>query len=119
MSRIIEETHITRVLEAVSPETNIYWNPVDDTGNIVFRVKDMLTENDVFKGLQSNQSLGTGGQGSDIWVTIENLLNRTITIILPDQSTMDIPSGILMLAVTKLFNDLYDERIVEMNNWPY
>lgn len=118
MSRIIEETNITRVLEAVAPTTTINWNPLDNSGTVVFQVQDMLTENGVYKGLQPNQALGTGGLGPYVQISIADLLARTVTVTLPDASTMDIPGGILMLTVKKLFDDLYSERITAMNSPP-
>lgn len=95
--RVVTQENVTIRREAVSPYTEIHWNPVDNTGNVVFRSQWMKYENDQFVGYE---------QAPTIYDSIEDILQSTITIQTPD-GPLEVSGALLMAAIKQRYEDRF------------
>lgn len=96
MSRVIttENAKVTR--EYVSPTTTIRWDPLSNTGSLVYTVEEYLFINDQFV-----QSKIIG----DSSITLEQMVTRNYDIELEPGVFTTVPGGLIMLAFKKAFED--------------
>ena len=114
MSRIRNEENITRTREAVSPKTLINWNPVTNDGTLSFHVQDIVMENGEVVALSKNKDL----KADTLDTPFSELMGRTIMVPVDAENTVPVPVPLIMGAIKKLFDELYNERIAEQNAVP-
>ena len=119
MSRIRTETSLTRIKEAVSPVTTIYWNPVTNDGVLRFNVEDIVIENDVILGLTPNTQLKRDSNGAAIIDrSIAELMPRNVSIPTGPDTGVTVPLMLVMGAIKALFNEVYTEQLYKQANPP-
>lgn len=109
-SRVITEESVTRIREAVSPKINIDWDPVTNEGSVTFFLQDMITENDVYKGLQPHRTLRadieSGQMQGVIIVPLSEIMASTIKT-----STGDTPGYVLMVLIKAYFEQKFSQLL--------
>lgn len=119
MSRIRTETSLTRIKEAVSPVTTIYWNPVTNDGILRFNVEDIVIENDEILGLTPNTQLKRNASGAAIIDrSIAELMPRNVEIPTGPDTSITVPLMLVMGAIKALFNEVYTEQLNLQDNPP-
>lgn len=96
MSRITEIENATIRREVVAPRTIINWNPLDNSGSVMF---DTATEESI------NGEFHRLVPGETIAVTLEDLAQRTIIV-----EGIEVPFLLIAGAIKQVFNDIYVER---------
>lgn len=119
MTRITEQT-LQVVREAVAPRTEIYWNPLDNSGSVQFIVEDMLFENGEYVGLRPHGQYG-GKEAAlrevlinrRMSVDLADILSRSIDVKDPETKEVitSIPGFMIMLAVKEVFDSIFAERL--------
>lgn len=109
-SRVVTEESITRVREAVAPQININWDPVTNGGNVTFFLRDMITENGVYQGLERHKTLrgdaNTGQMEGTMIVPMEDIMNATLHL-----ESGDVPGYVLMVYIKAFFEQKYTELL--------
>lgn len=109
-NRIIEEGVVERIRETVAPRINIEWNPEDNTGQVIFQLRDQVWEQGVYLGLQKQTRLRKTGAGDSITADIPDILSADI----PFNGTTF--SGQLLMGLIKAYFDmLWVQRWTEEN----
>jgi hypothetical protein len=105
MSRTLTTENATVKRELVSPTTVINWDPLSNSGTLMFQMQEMIYVNDQFiKSAPVN----------NISMTIQELVSRTYTVEVEPGVFVDVPGGLIMLAFKKAF-----EETVTLNNLGY
>ena len=114
MSRISTEerpsTTITR--EMISPETVIRWDPITNTGILMFNVKDLITIGEEQNIVECKRLIQQGMPLPFLGDELSILMQRPpVSITTSDGKTVKVSPETVMLYLKKLFQDL----IVEAN----
>lgn len=91
---VVENASIRR--EVVAPRTTIHWNPLDDSGSVVFDTAIEESINGEFSRLIPSESIA---------VTLADLANRTIIV-----QGIEVPFLLIAGAIKQVFDDIYTER---------
>lgn len=105
MPRIKEQTNVTLTREAVAPRIQINWNPVDNSGAVIFHVERMEAIDGEFQRMIPEGFLS---------VSLADLMPRSVT--LPDGSEVSTP--MVMGYIKAMFDTLYTEREVAVSEPP-
>lgn len=112
-NRIEEVTSVKVTRETVAPQIIIEWNPVDNSGYVSFCLRDMIWEDDVYKGMGPQKTLKNLGAGDSIRVPIQHIMEANIPV---NGTTF---SGQLLMAMIKsYFNIAWDEAKYIQDNPP-
>jgi len=111
MSRFETVSGVDIVYEAVAPQIGIFWNPETNAGSIAFHVEHQEWRKPadgslIFAGRAADQRV----EMRPMTVPLERFIGDVLDIELPDGSTMQLPGGILVLAVKAAFNKYYEEK---------
>ena len=109
-SRVKTEENIVRIREAVAPQITIDWNPVNNDGSVTFFLKDMVTEDDVYKGLQDHATLKPKPNTRDMKGTITVPISEIMTSMIRLQGNY-YPGIVLMGLIKAYFEQLYTQRL--------
>lgn len=101
MSRTTETRNATITSTAVAPFIGITWNPHDDSGVVEFRTQIMESIDGQFRQMLA---------GEPLVVSIEDIMQREVTVTLPNGQTMPVAPGLIGLWIKQVFDDLYIER---------
>lgn len=112
-SRIIETEVLSVRREALSPFIGIHWNP-DNTGHIDFWVSQLISENGQFTRIEPDVRPGF----QPLSISIADILPRTFMVDNPSdpENPIAVPCALLMGAIKQAFDDIYTERILELEN---
>lgn len=118
MTRITEQT-LQVVREAVAPRTEIYWNPLDNSGSVQFIVEDMIFENGEYIGLRPHGQYGRDAALREVVINrrmsvdLADILSRNIDVKDPETKEVitSIPGFMIMLAVKEVFDSVFAERL--------
>jgi hypothetical protein len=109
-SRVLTEENVTRIREAVAPKITIDWDPVTNGGSVTFFLADQVTENGVYKGMETHKTLRANAQLGQIQnvivVPMEEIMGATITT-----SSGTTPGYVLMVLIKAFFEQLYTDRL--------
>lgn len=90
----IENASIRNVV--VAPRTTINWNPLDDSGSVVFDTAIEESINGEFSRLIPGEAIA---------VTLEDLAQRTIVV-----QGIEVPFLLIAGAIKQVFKDVYIEQ---------
>lgn len=119
-SRIIEETNITRIAEAIASKVEIHWDVVTNNAQIQFWVNQAITENGEFKGLEHD----TRSEFRPLSVNFADIAGRTFVVPVARDAegnvtaTANVPAMLLMGAIKQAFHELYTEKLISMDPVP-
>lgn len=97
MSRITVLENATIRSEIVAPRTTIHWNPLDNSGSVVFDTAIEERIDGQFQRMIPCESIA---------VTLEELAQRTVTV----PGAGEVPFALVMGYIKQVFDDLYNER---------
>lgn len=106
MSRITVVDGVTIKNEAVAPGIGINWNPLTDTGTVVFKLATEHSIDGEFKQLLPHEP-------GEMSFSIDEILEYVFEVPLPDNTTMQLPGALLFLGIKSAVNTLYEARFTQ------
>ena len=94
MSRVLTTKNAKVVREYVSPITTIHWDPISNSGVLIYNVNEILHINDEFIQMMPKSS---------VTLPIEQLVNRDYEIEVAEGVSHTVNGGLIMLAFKKAF----------------
>lgn len=88
--------------EVLAPRTAINWDPVSNTGSVVFECAKF------YRTASTGAYFGQPQSDGALSISLADLLPRVITVQTP-QGPVDVPALLLMGAVKTLFDELHNE----------
>lgn len=100
MSRVSTTENATVTREFVSPTTTVHWDPISNSGTLVYNVEEMLFINGEF--IQSTHK-------SSVAISLEELVAREYPVEVAPGVVQNVPGGLIMLAFKKAFEIAVEE----------
>lgn len=109
MARIITTENAKVVREYVSPVTTIHWDPLNNTGVLVYSINELLFINDVFV-----QSTGK----TSVSIPLSDVVAKNYDVEVAPGVFQTVPGGLIMLAFKKAFEDAITDGLVQLGDDP-
>lgn len=109
MSRIITTENATVTREYVSPVTTIHWDPISNTGVLVYHVKELLFIN--------GEHISTTDKTSAS-LSLDTVVNAVYSVEVAPGVVHDVPGGLIMLAFKKAFEDAIAKNMIDVGQIP-
>jgi hypothetical protein len=109
MSRVVITENAKVVREYVSPVTTIHWDPMSNTGILVYNVKELLFVNDV---LVSTTDKTTAS------IPLETVVSSNYDVEVAAGQFVTVSGGLIMLAFKKAFEDAIAKNMIDVGQIP-
>ena len=103
MNARIQTVNAATESEALAPLTRIQWNPIDNTGAVVFECAKF------YRTAGTTDYFGAPEPDGALSVSLADLLQRSVDVPTP-QGPVNVPMTLLMGAIKVLFDQLYNEQ---------
>lgn len=103
MTARISTVNASTEAEALAPRTVINWEPVSNTGSVLFECAKF------YRTSSSGDYFGAPQPDGGISISLAELLTRSVDVPTP-QGTITVPMPLLMGAIKVLFDQLYNEQ---------
>lgn len=109
MARVITIENAKVVREYVSPVTTIHWDPINNTGVLVYSINELLFINDAF--VQSTAK-------TSVSIPLADVVSKNYDVELEPGVFTTVPGGLIMMAFKKAFEDAITDGLVQLGDAP-
>lgn len=109
MSRVVTTENATVTREYFSPVTTIHWDPISNSGVLLYQVKEYLSVNGELVSVTDKTTAS---------ISLETMVSANYDVEVAAGQFVTVSGGLIMLAFKKAFEDAVAKNLIDVGQIP-